>query len=271
MEELPLKKRILSSLLALFLVLAFGACGEDISTLEPNAEAGTWAIYWYLCGSDLESNGGFATSDLMEMMEVALPENVRVVIQTGGAKTWQNNVVDADILQRYVYDSEGLTLVDELPPASMGDAATLTDFLRYCKQNYPAEKTAVLFWNHGGGSVSGAAFDERYSYDSLTLDEMQTAFGRVWETDENNPPLELVGFDTCLMATVDVAGTFAGTAHYLVASEEVEPANGWLYSSWLGALAEDPAWTAPHWVRSSVMPTTPAARRWAPTATPPFP
>ena len=236
-----MKKRILSSLLALFLVLAFGACGEDISTPEPNAEAGTWAIYWYLCGSDLESNGGFATSDLMEMMEVALPENVRVVIQTGGAKTWQNNVVDADILQRYVYDSEGLTLVDELPPASMGDAATLTDFLRYCKQNYPAEKTAVLFWNHGGGSVSGAAFDERYGYDSLTLDEMQTAFGRVWEADENNPPLELVGFDTCLMATVDVAGTFAGTAHYLVASEEVEPANGWDYTGWLGALATDPA------------------------------
>ena len=236
-----MKKRILSSLLALFLVLAFGACGEDISTPEPNAEAGTWAVYWYLCGSDLESNGGFATSDLMEMMEVALPENVRVVIQTGGAKTWQNNVVDADVLQRYVYDSEGLTLVDELPPASMGDAATLTDFLRYCKQNYPAEKTAVLFWNHGGGSVSGAAFDERYGYDSLTLDEMQTAFGRVWEADENNPPLELVGFDTCLMATVDVVGTFAGTARYLVASEEVEPANGWDYTGWLGALAADPA------------------------------
>ena len=236
-----MKKRILSSLLALFLVLAFGACGEDISTPEPNAEAGTWAIYWYLCGSDLESNGGFATSDLMEMMEVALPENVRVIIQTGGAKTWQNNVVDADILQRYVYDSEGLTLVDELPPASMGDAATLTDFLRYCKQNYPAEKTAVLFWNHGGGSVSGAAFDERYGYDSLTLDEMQTAFGRVWEADENNPPLELVGFDTCLMATVDVAGTFAGTARDLVASEEVEPANGWDYTGCLGALAADPA------------------------------
>ena len=236
-----MKKRILSSLLALFLVLAFGACGEDISTPEPNAEAGTWAIYWYLCGSDLESNGGFATSDLMEMMEVALPENVRVVIQTGGAKTWQNNVVDADILQRYVYDSEGLTLVDELPPASMGDAATLTDFLRYCKQNYPAEKTAVLFWNHGGGSVSGAAFDERYSYDSLTLDEMQTAFGRVWEADENNPPLELVGFDTCLMATVDTAYTFCDLSHYLVASEEVEPANGWDYTGWLGALAADPA------------------------------
>ena len=239
-----MKKKLLCLLLALLLVLPIAACGDDPDTpdrhLDIDVESGTWSIYWYLCGSDLETNYGCATQDLMELMEVTLPENVRVVIQTGGAKEWQNNVVNADILQRYVYDSTGLTLVDELPPASMGDTATLTDFLRFCKTYYPAEHTAVLFWNHGGGSVNGAAFDERYYLDSLTLDEMRTAFGRVWPGDENNPPLELVGFDTCLMATVDVVDTFVGTARYLVASEEVEPGNGWNYTGWAGALAEDP-------------------------------
>ena len=239
-----MKKKLLCLLLALLLVLPLAACGDDPDTpdrhLDIDVESGTWSIYWYLCGSDLETNYGCATQDLMELMEVTLPENIRVVIQTGGAKEWQNNVVNADILQRYVYDSAGLTLVDELPPASMGDTATLTDFLRFCKTYYPAEHTAVLFWNHGGGSVNGAAFDERYYLDSLTLDEMRTAFGRVWPGDENNPPLELVGFDTCLMATVDVVDTFVGTARYLVASEEVEPGNGWNYTGWAGALAEDP-------------------------------
>ena len=239
-----MKKKLLCLLLALLLVLPLAACGDDPDTpdrhLDIDVESGTWSIYWYLCGSDLETNYGCATQDLMELMEVTLPENVRVVIQTGGAKEWQNNVVNADILQRYVYDSTGLTLVDELPPASMGDAATLTDFLRFCKTYYPAEHTAVLFWNHGGGSVNGAAFDERYYLDSLTLDEMRTAFGRVWPGDEADPPLELVGFDTCLMATVDVVDTFVGTARYLVASEEVEPGNGWNYTGWAGALAEDP-------------------------------
>lgn len=239
-----MKKKLLCLLLALLLVLPLAACGDDPDTpdrhLDIDVESGTWSIYWYLCGSDLETNYGCATQDLMELMEVTLPENVRVVIQTGGAKEWQNNVVNADILQRYVYDSTGLTLVDELPPASMGDTATLTDFLRFCKTYYPAEHTAVLFWNHGGSSVNGAAFDERYYLDSLTLDEMRTAFGRVWPGDENNPPLELVGFDTCLMATVDVVDTFVGTARYLVASEEVEPGNGWNYTGWAGALAEDP-------------------------------
>jgi len=202
-------------------------------------KAGSWAVYWYLCGSDLESGGGFATCDFRELMEVILPENVNVVIETGGASVWQNDLVDAEKLQRWVYSSEGLNLVDEQPSANMGEAQTLAAFLRFAKDNYPAEKTAVVFWNHGGGSVSGAAFDERYGGDSLTLDEMYKAFSSVWEPSASNQPLELVGFDTCLMATVDVAYTFSDFARYLVASEETEPANGWYYSQWVGALAEN--------------------------------
>lgn len=210
---------------------------EEIPEVE--AEEGSWSVYWYLCGSDLESGGGFASIDLSEMLEVALPENVNVVIETGGSAVWQNDFVDASKLQRWVYNSEGLMLVDEQPSANMGDAQTLADFLSFAKTNYPAEKTAVVFWNHGGGSVSGAAFDELYGLDSLTLDEMYAAFSSVWTPSEENQPLELVGFDTCLMATVDVAYTFCDLAQYLVASEETEPANGWYYSQWLGALAQD--------------------------------
>ena len=239
------------------MLLSMTACGGAAETAEPEIEsaaeeatpaaaeeattqdAGSWSIYWYLCGSDLEAGGGFASGDLSELMEVQLPENVNVVIETGGSSVWQNDVVDASKLQRWVYNSEGLTLVDEQPSASMGEAQTLADFLQFAKTNYPADKTAVLFWNHGGGSVSGAAFDELYDFDSLTLDEMYAAFSSVWTPSTEEQPLELIGFDTCLMATVDVAYTFCDIAKYLVASEETEPANGWYYSQWVGALAGD--------------------------------
>jgi hypothetical protein len=218
---------------------AGGNAGSEAA--EPSAGTGTdWAVYWYLCGSDLESGGGFATTDLSELLEVQLPDNVKVVIETGGSTVWQNDLVDASKLQRFVYDSEGLKLVDEQPSASMGDAQTLADFLSFAKTNYPADKTAVVFWNHGGGSVTGAAFDELYGLDSLTLDEMYAAFSAVWEPSADNQPLELIGFDTCLMATIDVAAAFSDIAKYLVGSEEVEPANGWYYSQWVGALAADP-------------------------------
>ena len=253
------RRKYLALLLAGVMTLSLTACSDedyedtsadaatDTTTVADTAaettavEDGSWAIYWYLCGSDLESNGGFATNDLSELMEVELPENVNVVIETGGSAVWQNDLMDAEKLQRWLYNSEGLQLVDEQPTASMGEAQTLADFLAFAKENYPAEKTAVVFWNHGGGSVSGAAFDEIYGYDSLTLDEMYQAFSSVWTPSTEKQPLELVGFDTCLMATVDVANTFSDLAHYLVASEETEPANGWYYSQWVGALAENPS------------------------------
>ena len=69
---------------------------------------------------------------------------------------------------------------------------------------------------------------------------MYAAFSSVWTPSADEQPLELIGFDTCLMATVDVAYTFSDIAKYLVASEETEPANGWYYSQWVGTLAEDP-------------------------------
>ena len=242
-----MKNKIFVFLLAAVMCLSLAACGGDEAADGSTPDAapvfhagdGSWAVYWYLCGSDLETNGGFATTDLSEMMEVQLPENVNVVIQTGGAAVWQNDQMDPEKLQRWLYNSEGLQLIEEQDTANMGDAQTLYEFLAFANENYPADKVAVTFWNHGGGSVSGAAFDELHGLDSLDLAEMYQAFDAVWPADTEHPALELVGFDTCLMATVDVASTFQNFAKYLVASEEVEPGNGWLYSGWLGALAEN--------------------------------
>ena len=227
-------KKLIGILLAVALAFTFVACSGGGSGEE------SWAIYWYLCGSDLESNGGFASSDLEELMQVQLPENVKVVIETGGAAEWHNSFVDPSKIQRFIYDSNGLTMVEELPSANMGDASTLADFLSFANEACPAYNKAVLCWNHGGGSVTGAAFDELYGCDSLTLTEMKSAFTSVFTESESAPPLELIGFDTCLMATLDVASTFSGLAKYMVASEEVEPANGWLYSGFIGELAESP-------------------------------
>lgn len=237
----PPWKKHLCTLLVLAMLLALTGCGAKESTAPENISADTeWTVYWYLCGSDLESNYGAATNDLAELMEVELPETVKVIIQTGGASIWQNEVISADTLGRYVYDHNGLQLIEELPSASMGDAQILGDFLAFGKENYPAKRTAMVFWNHGGGSVSGAAFDELYGMDSLSLAEMYQAFSETLGENPQNQPLDIIGFDTCLMATVDTAYTFSEIGKYLVASQEVEPGNGWLYSGWLGALAQTP-------------------------------
>ena len=123
----------------------FGDVFDDIDeegSAEHEALAGsgyspddTWAVYLYLCGSDLESEDGAATSDIMEMLEVELPENVQVVIETGGAYGWQNDWVDPNYLERYVYSSNGMELIEQQSLANMGDPDTLHDFLTFCKEN----------------------------------------------------------------------------------------------------------------------------------------
>ena len=41
------------------------------------------------------------------------------------------------------------------------------------------------------------------------------------------------------MATLDTANTVSGFAHYMVASQELEPGNGWQYTGWPEALGAD--------------------------------
>jgi len=198
---------------------------------------GTWAVYWYLCGTDLETKWGCATADLEEMLEVTLPDNVTVVIETGGTKTWQNNVMNDGKRERFVYTGDKLEKVQSLPPASMGDPNTFAQFLYYCNDNYPAEKQMVLLWDHGGGSLVGMEVDMLHDNDILTLPEFREA---IKATPAASGAYEVVGFDACLMATVDMVEILRGSARYLVASEEVEPGIGWDYTGLYSALAKNP-------------------------------
>lgn len=203
-----------------------------------------WAIYWYLCGSDLESGGGAASIDIYELMDAPLPDNVKIIIQTGGSSVWQNDFVDPNFIERYVYDSAGLQKIEQAPLTSMGDEETLSGFLNFAKTNYPANKTMFLLWNHGGGTVNGAASDELFGGDTLDLQEMHNAFQANYELSTEKPPFDIIGFDTCLMATVDVAATFSDIGGYLVASQEIEPGNGWNYTGWASTLAANPSMDA---------------------------
>ena len=111
------RKKLMAMTVLMSLLLSATGCSEDpdaqTSSTKSSGSGDSWVIYWYLCGSDLESNAAAATTDLQEMLQVTLPENVKVVIQTGGAKKWQNDQVKADRLQRYEYSGNTLELKDE--------------------------------------------------------------------------------------------------------------------------------------------------------------
>jgi len=65
-------------------------------------------------------------------------------------------------------------------------------------------------------------------------------------------PLDIIGFDACLMAMLEVDYQIMSAARYAVGSEEEEPGNGWPYDRILKALAKNPAMTPDQLARTAV-------------------
>jgi hypothetical protein len=195
----------------------------------------TVTIMVYMCGADLESQQGMATSDLKEMASAKFGDKVNLLVYTGGAKKWRNNVVSASRNQIYqIKDGAFYCLKEDMGSGSMTNPDTLTTFLKFGKENFAADRMCLIFWDHGGGSVSGYGYDERYGQgQTMTLAGINQALKNA------GIKFDFIGFDTCLMATVENGIMLSQYADYMVASEETEPGVGWYYTNWLTQLGNN--------------------------------
>ena len=192
-------------------------------------------IMVYMCGTDLESRSGMATNDLREMMNASLSDNVNIIVYTGGCKGWKTSGISTTTCQIYKVERGKLELLE----SDMGDNVmtapeTLSSFIKYCKKHYPANRNDLIFWDHGGGSYTGYGYDEKYPNEgSMDLAEINAAL------KDGGVTFDFIGFDACLMATLETAIMANNYADYLIASEETEPGIGWYYTDWLTELSKD--------------------------------
>ena len=195
----------------------------------------TVTIMVYMCGTDLESNASMATRDLLEMTKATWGDNMHVIVYTGGCTRWQNQIVSANVNQIYEVVNGGLrALVENDGQKSMTNPDTLAAFIQWCGQNYPADRNELILWDHGGGSVSGYGYDEKFkSSGSMSLAGISKALKNA------GMKFDFIGFDACLMATLETGLMLDEFADYMVASEETEPGIGWYYTNWLTGLGKN--------------------------------
>ena len=195
----------------------------------------TITILVYMCGTDLESQQGMATSDLKEMANATIGKNINLIVYTGGCSRWRNNVISSRTNQIYrISDGKFECLVDDAGNASMVNPDTLVSFIQFGKKNYPADRMCLIFWDHGGGSVSGFGYDEKVGHNqSMTLAGINNALKKA------DVKFDFIGFDACLMATVENGLMLSQYADYMIASEETEPGVGWYYTNWLTQLGKN--------------------------------
>ena len=198
-------------------------------------------IMVYMCGTDLESKNGMATNDLKEMAAAKLSDKVNLLVYTGGCRQWRNGSISSTVNQIYKVENGGLTcLVKDDGDRSMVEPETLSYFIRWSAENYPANRYELIFWDHGGGSVSGYGYDEKNPRaGSMNLSGINKALA------DGGVKFDFVGFDACLMATAETALMLDRYGDYLVASEETEPGIGWYYTNWLTKLSENTSMLTP--------------------------
>ena len=220
-----------------------GVSGTDLGTAGLRdyyvdvSSAKSATVMVYMCGSDLESGYGAASADIEEMLEADLGDNVNVVLETGGASEWSfSSEADPSTRQRWVLEDGEASLVQDAGEDTMLDEDEVTDFCSWAAKEYPADRYILIFWDHGGGTIGGFGYDENYpDASALTLSQLRNAI------KASGVAFDMVGFDACLMATVECAWAMEPVADYLVASEQTEPGDGWSWTGFLNQLGSDPS------------------------------
>jgi len=191
-------------------------------------------IMLYMCGTDLESKYGMGSSDMGEIAAAKYGDNVNIIVYTGGCKGWKTQGISNKVNQIYQIKDGGLRqLVADDGNKAMTSPDTLAGFIKYCNTNFPANRNELIFWDHGGGSVSGYGYDEKMGNGSMDLANISKALKSA------NVKFDFIGFDACLMATAENALMLNDYADYLIASEETEPGVGWYYTNWVTKLGSN--------------------------------
>lgn len=234
-------RKLMIYLMLLMTVLLLCACGDAAptgeaapeSTPEVTGEAGadtggTTTLMVYMIGSDLEAKTAAGTADLTEMAESGVDlAKTNVLVYAGGTPYWHNEVASTEQNTILSLTETGFQAVHSETAVSMGEVDTLTGFLNYSYENYPADRFALILWNHGSGPLRGYGQDLVFDDGSLLLSEMEQAMAASPFGPDNK--LLFVGFDACLMASAELACIWDDYAGYMVSSQEVEPSIGWNY------------------------------------------
>lgn len=162
-------------------------------------------------------------------------------LESAGSTDAVNFVALVDFLDtntcELIYIEQGThTVIETWPEQDMGSPDTLVNFINTVTTLYPAKKNLLQLWNHGDGwkwfnlDVTSASW--------MTMPE----FGQALEMADFC--FDIIAFDGCDLAVVDVAYQIRDYADYMVASEETVPEYGFPYDLNARDLVDNPTWDA---------------------------
>ena len=214
----------------------------------------TWTVMMYQDADDQILEEDIFT-DLNEAELIGSTDKVNLVAQIdrykGGFKGKQNF---STAKRFYLTQDNDLDVInseeiDDLGEINMADLQTLIDFTVWAMKAYPADNYVLILSDHGSGWPGGWTDADSGSNpkdiqidgfdDMLYLDEIDNSMAEITR-QTGIEKLDIIGFDACLMGSLEVLSVLAPYTRYTVLSQETEPSMGWAYSSFLYRLVKNP-------------------------------
>ena len=205
--------------------------------------AKNWTVMVYMDGDN--NLDFYAWDDLNEMESVGgSTDEINIVTQVdtyGDNGTYRYYVSGAEEGSGPPYYSADI--VSTLSEQNMADPDVLSNFIDWSTTNYPAEKYLLVIWNHGSGWREIDIVNKGVVWDDTSADFMTMA-ELVQGLENINVPIDIIGFDACLMQMAEVVSEMGlgltNPPKYIVGSEESEWAYGWPYDDILQGLILNP-------------------------------
>ena len=209
-------------------------------TVNPPGET-TWAFLLYLDGDNNLHSWLQRALDNLEAATVNPDVTVLALLDGyGSGNTWRYHVQPGG---NYT-DGVNRWYMGEL---DMSNPQTLSDFITWARDNYPAEHYYLAVADHGRGTTGIAWDDTSGNGQFITVAELRTALRDA--TGDGAEPLDVVHYDACLMGMVENAYQIKDYAGYLIASENL----GWSIFAYDRYAARVTATTTPRQLASGVV------------------
>jgi CHAT domain-containing protein len=207
--------------------------GPSCATPQP------WAAYFYLCGDH-------------PGVESAIEANLAQIVRAGASPSLPIAVQHdrSSGARRLVCPEPGAAPEFEaIGVANTGDPRALAGFLRWAWRSCPAEHLALVIGGMGIFDPFGAhgqeadrerwthlfsLCDDRSSADALDVSELGHALREFVTEPRGGRPLDLVVFDVCEVAFIELAFELEGAVEILVSPQTDIPAEGLDYERLIG-------------------------------------
>jgi hypothetical protein len=206
----------------------------------PPATKAKWTVMVYISGdNNLED---YVVQDIeTELAAIGSSANVQVVALADRGPGYDKSYGDWQTTKLF-HITKGMTAspanaVADWGERNFGDKQTLINFVTWTKANYPADHYALYFWGHGWNWHPGYVMQDDTNNDTLDMEEVEAALPSLGFID-------MVGFDGCNMASIEVQLLWRGHATALAHSQEWVGGEGIQYDLVLAQLAANPNMTA---------------------------